>query len=73
MHKTVLAGLVAAAFLWSGIFSYRAEATMLAKSSALGVAAIAIGSFARATNVCGMNGCVKVQTSRVVHHRFHHP
>lgn len=59
--------LAAAGFLLIGSFAHHAEAAMPAPVSILrdGNAPL----IQRVVNVCGANGCVRVQTQRVVHHK----
>jgi hypothetical protein len=66
MRGILLAGLAAASFLLGGL-STRAETAMLAAptTSYTGKAAVV----QRVTNVCGANGCVRVQTQRVQHQK----
>jgi len=66
MRKIFLAALAATAVLGGGMpGGGRAAAMVPAASSARGLAADA-GLLQRVLNVCGANGCVKVQTQRVV-------
>jgi len=66
MRKIFLAALAAAAVLAGGMLGGgRAAAMVPAASSGRGLAADA-GLVQPVLNVCGSNGCVKVQTQRVV-------
>jgi hypothetical protein len=67
MHGILLAGLAAASLLLSGMPSRSAEAAVLAAApmSDAGNAALV----QQVTNVCGANGCVRVQTQRVRHQK----
>jgi hypothetical protein len=73
MRKTLLVTLAGATFLSAGMLDSRAGAMPLAPPSALGVAAANSSLVQKTTNVCGSNGCVRVQTQRVQHRRPHHP
>jgi len=65
MRQILLAALAAAAVLAGGGALERAAAMVPAHSSPPGLAANT-GLVQRAVNVCGTNGCVKVQTQRIV-------
>jgi hypothetical protein len=65
MRQISLAALAAAAILAAGLPLGRAAAMMPGAPSARGLAAD-LGLLQRAVNVCGSNGCVKVETHRVV-------
>ena len=65
MRETLFAALAAAALVAGAMPGDRAQA-MTAAPSALAVAAPGAGLVHRVVNVCGANGCVKVQTQRVV-------
>jgi hypothetical protein len=71
MCKTLLTALTVATLLSSGMLGNRAEAMTLATRSALGAATADAGFVQRATNVCGSNGCVRVQTSGPRKHLSH--
>jgi hypothetical protein len=62
MRGILLTGLAAASFLLGGLSTRNAEAAMLAATmSHAGQAPVV----QRVTNVCGANGCVRVQTQRI--------
>jgi hypothetical protein len=65
MREMLFAAVAAAALIAGGLLANRAEA-MPAPPSALRAAAADTGLVHRVVNVCGGNGCVKVQTQRVV-------
>ena len=66
MSKTLLAAVATASLLSIGMLGTRAAAMPLALPSA----ASARGTFVeRVMNVCGMNGCVPVQTKRILRPR----
>jgi hypothetical protein len=66
MRKIFLAALAVAAVLGGGMLGGGWAAAMVpAASSGRGLAGDA-GLVRRVLNVCGTNGCVKVQTQRVV-------
>jgi hypothetical protein len=67
MRGILLTGLAAASFLLGGLSTRDAEAAMLAAPtmSLAGQAPVV----QRVTNVCGANGCVRVQTQRVQHQK----
>lgn len=75
MRNALFAAVAAATVLASGILGGRANATPLAPSSARMGAAADAALVQQATNVCGANGCVRVQTSapRKRQHGAHHP
>jgi hypothetical protein len=64
MRKALFAAL-AATLLSGGMAGNRADAMTSAAPAALGVAAAAATLVQQATNVCGSNGCVRVQTQKV--------
>ncbi len=71
MRKTLLTALLtalAAATILSGGMLGHAAAAMTRAAPALDVAA-AHAAFQQVTNVCGTNGCVRVQTQRVRHQK----
>ena len=73
MHKTFLIAL-AAAVIGSAALDFRpAGATPFATPLALGGALAETALVRRAVNVCGLNGCARVQTGRVVHYRYRRP
>jgi hypothetical protein len=65
MREMFFAALAAAALVAGAMPSERAQAMTVAPS-APGAAAPGAGLIHRVVNVCGSNGCVKVQTQRVV-------
>jgi hypothetical protein len=67
MRGILVAGLAAASFLVCGLSARDAEAGMLAAltMSHAGKAVVV----QRVANVCGANGCVRVQTQRVQHQK----
>jgi hypothetical protein len=71
MRGNVLAGLftsvAAASFLLTGSLADNAEAAMLTPAAISGGGDAAF--IQRVVNVCGANGCVRVQTQRVQHQR----
>ncbi len=73
MRNALLTALAAATLLSGGMLGSRAGAMPLVAPSALGFATADAALVQQATNVCGSNGCVRVQTQRVQHHRIHHP
>jgi hypothetical protein len=64
MHQTLLRAFVASTILLCGAFGSRAGAMTPAAPSALGVAA-AHSVVTPAAVVCGVGGCVPVQTKRL--------
>jgi hypothetical protein len=64
MREMLFAALAAAALVAGAMPGDRAEA--MPAAPARGVAAPGAGLVHRVVNVCGANGCVKVQTQRVV-------
>jgi hypothetical protein len=62
-----LATLATASFLLTGSSAHQAEAAMLAPASIPHNSDAAL--IQRVVNVCGSNGCVRVETQRVVHHK----
>jgi energy-converting hydrogenase Eha subunit C len=68
MRKTLLTAVAAAAILSGGMLGHAAAAMTCAAPAALDVAA-AHAAFQQVTNVCGTNGCVRVQTQRVRHQK----
>ncbi len=68
MRGTILTALAVAGILSGGGLSHRAEAMPVAARSPLSVAA-AHNAVQQVTNVCGTNGCVRVQTQRVRHQK----
>lgn len=64
MRGTLLTGLATAALLLSGPFAYHAKAAILAPAPMLDGGNAA--GIQHVTNVCGSNGCVRVQTQRVI-------
>jgi hypothetical protein len=73
MRKVLVTALAAVTILAHGMLGNRAGAMPLATPSALGVATADAALVQQATNVCGSNGCVRVQTQRVKHYRSHRP
>jgi len=71
MRKPCLEALSAAAaiMLSAGMSGHRAEAVARATPSAADVAAVHAPLVRQAVNVCGSNGCVRVETKRVQHYR----
>ena len=69
MRKTLVMILAGAALLSAGMLESRAGAMPRA---VLGATAANATVVQQATNVCGSNGCVRVQTQRVRHHRVSH-
>jgi hypothetical protein len=65
MREMLFAALAAAVLVASAMPGDRARA-MAGVAPALQVTAPGAGLFHRVVNVCGSNGCVKVQTQRVV-------
>jgi len=65
MHKVLLAALAAATVLAGGMLGHPAEAMTPATPLAPGIAGADAALVRRVVNVCGSNGCVKVQTQRV--------
>jgi hypothetical protein len=73
MRGILLTALAAATILSSGMLDKRAAAMPLAAPAALGAAIAGTGLVQRATNVCGSNGCVRVQTTRLRKHQLPPP
>ena len=72
MHKTFLIALAAA--VGSAALAFQpAGATAFATPHALGSALAETALVRKAVNVCGLNGCARVQTGRVVHYRYRRP
>jgi hypothetical protein len=69
MSKTLLAALAAVTLLSAGTVCTRAAAMTLAAPPALHAANAHETFVERVTNVCGMNGCVAVQTKRIIRPR----
>jgi hypothetical protein len=69
MRKTLLTAVAAPTLLFAGILGNQVGAMPVVMPSALGAASPDAALVRRITNVCGTNGCVRVQTQRVVHHR----
>ena len=67
MRGILLAGLAAASFLVGGPSARDAEAAMLAAPTMSDAGKAPV--IQRITNVCGANGCVRVQTQRVQHQK----
>jgi hypothetical protein len=66
MREKLLSTLCAAGILLCGMLGHRTEAmTLAAQDGAAAQAAIV----QQVVNVCGMHGCVQVQTKRVIHHQ----
>jgi hypothetical protein len=66
MRGILLTGLGAASFLLIGLSSRNAEAAMLAAPMSDAGNATFVQHI---TNVCGANGCVRVQTQRIHHQK----
>jgi hypothetical protein len=66
MRQILLAAFAAAAVLAGGAPLDPAAAMVPAYASPSGLAAANAGLVVRAVNVCGTNGCVRVQTQRIV-------
>jgi hypothetical protein len=66
MRGTLLTALAVAFVLSTGVSIHRAEAAPLGSPSALRTAAASATLVQQAANVCGSNGCVRVQTQRVI-------
>jgi hypothetical protein len=69
MRATLFGALAIAAVLSGGVFDGRAEAMTRAAPSTLRAVAARTALVQRVATVCGTNGCVKVQTHRIVHHK----
>jgi hypothetical protein len=69
MSKTLLAALVSAALLSTAMLGSRAAAMTPASPSALAAASPRGALVERVTNICGLNGCVPVQTKRIIRPR----
>ena len=65
MRAITVLSLVLASILWTGIVPGDAEAGTPAPLSVTSDAPV----IQRVTNVCGSNGCVRVQTQRVHHQK----
>ena len=65
MREPLFPALAVVALIAGGMLVNRAEA-MIAAPPAPAAEAAKSGLLHRAVNVCGANGCVKVQTQRVV-------
>jgi len=59
--------LAVASLLLGGLPARHAEAATLAPASILGNGSTPLIQYI--TNVCGPNGCVRVQTQRIQHHK----
>ncbi len=69
MSRNLLVALAAATILSGAMLGNSAAAMVPATPSPLGVAATHSGLVRQVTVVCGSNGCVRVQTSRVRRHK----
>lgn len=72
MRGFLLPALAAAVVLAGTLLGHRAEAAPLAAPSALGIGVANTTLIERAANVCGSNGCVRVQTARLRKHQIPH-
>jgi hypothetical protein len=63
MCRTLFAALATVTILASGVFAGGRAAAMMVAPSTLGGAKADARLVQPATNVCGTNGCVRVQTS----------
>lgn len=70
MVRNVLAAIAAAALLSVALAAYQAAAMPPGGAAAIEDAASEGSLIQNVANVCGMNGCVVVQTKRVQHHQF---
>jgi hypothetical protein len=66
MRKVFIAALAAAAFLAAAMPLHGAAAMLRPSASALAAAGADARLVEPVVNVCGANGCVRVQTQRVV-------
>ena len=66
MHKIFIITLAAAALLAAAAPYKYAAAMPPAAASTFGAAGVGVRLAEPVTNVCGLNGCVRVQTQRVV-------
>ena len=73
MQKTFLIALAVAMTAASAMEASPAWAAGLAAPQALSGAPAETALARKVVNVCGLNGCARVQTSRVVHYRYRHP
>ncbi len=69
MRGILLTSVTVASILSGGVFGHGAEAMTLTSLSAARVAAADSARVQRIANVCGTNGCVRVQTQRVRHQK----
>jgi hypothetical protein len=67
MRGIVVLSFVLASIMSSGLVASGAKAGMLAPSSVISRSDALL--IERVTNVCGANGCVRVQTQRVRHQK----
>ena len=67
MRGILLSSLAVAGMVLSGMVSGDAAAATLAPASIVSDGSAPLVQ--RVTNVCGANGCVRVQTQRVQHHK----
>jgi len=65
MRQTLLAGLAAAMLLFAALLTPRADAM----GSAMVHGSVRAAIVEQVVNVCGVHGCVPVQTKRVIHHQ----
>jgi len=68
MRESLLAAVTAAAILSAGALADSVEAMTFVTPSARGAANSGAAPVRQAAVVCGSNGCVRVQTSRVQRH-----
>ena len=68
MRQTLLAGLAAAMLLFAALLTPRADA-MTRAGSAMVHGSVRAAIVEQVVNVCGVHGCVPVQTKRVIHHQ----
>jgi ribosomal protein L35AE/L33A len=69
MRGTLLTSIAVAGILSGGMLGQGPEAATLTGRSVAHVAATTSALVQHVTNVCGNNGCVRVQTQRVRHQK----
>jgi len=71
MHRACVIAL--AMLVLSATLTGHAAAAMPVAVQTLDRAAADAAPVRKVVNVCGLNGCARVQTARIVHHRYRHP
>ncbi len=67
MRGTLLTALAVAFILSNGVLGRDADAATIGPASASHTASAFAAAIERVVNVCGSNGCVPVQTKRIIH------